>query len=51
MDLEPGSEMTVAFAQPLAPGTYLFQCLSAGQVDSRVSLADAQGTLEEFTVC
>ena len=50
MDLEPGSEMNVAFAQPLAPGTYLFQCLSAGQVDSRVSLADAQGTLAEFTV-
>ena len=49
-DLEPGAEMNVAFAKPLAPGTYLFQCLSAREVDSRVSPAGTQGTLAEFSV-
>ena len=49
-DLEPGAAMNVAFTQPLAPGTYLFQCLTASQVDSRVALAGTQGTLAEFRV-
>ena len=49
-DLEPGAEMNVAFARPLKPGTYLFQCLNADQVDSRVSPASARGSLAEFRV-
>ena len=46
--LEPGGELTVAFARPLDSGRYLFQCFIADGSDARVS--PAEGTVGEFRV-
>ena len=46
--LAPGDEITVAFAQPLDHGRYLFQCFIAAEGDARA--LSAEGMVGEFTV-